>query len=60
VNKLNNVNVNYLKIPKKHRVPHKTPSWAICCPRVRPLIQHSETEKTRSHITLQQVSQKDQ
>jgi len=26
VNKLKNVNANYLKIPKKHRRPHKTPS----------------------------------
>jgi len=27
-NKLNNVNVNYLNIPKKHRGPHKAPSLA--------------------------------
>jgi len=25
---LDNVNVIYLKIPKKHRWPHKRPSWA--------------------------------
>jgi len=31
---LGNVNVNYLKIPEKHRGPHKTPSRASCCPRV--------------------------
>jgi len=60
VNKLNNANINYLKIPIKHRVPHKTLSWATCGPRVRPLIQHNETGKIRSHITLQQVSQTDQ
>jgi len=28
--KLNNVNVNYLKTPKKHRGPHQTPSRATC------------------------------
>jgi len=27
---LGNVNVNYLKIPKKHRTSHKTPSRAAC------------------------------
>jgi len=26
------VSVNYLKIPKKHRGPHKTPSRATCNP----------------------------
>jgi len=30
VNKLNNINVNYLKIPKWHRGPHKMPSWVAC------------------------------
>jgi len=30
VNKLNNVNINYLKIPKKHRGLHKTPSRVSC------------------------------
>jgi len=25
---LGSVNVNYLKIPKKHRRPHKWPLWA--------------------------------
>jgi len=34
VNKLSDVNVNYLKIPKRHRGPHKTPSRATCVPRV--------------------------
>jgi len=34
VNKLNNVSVTYLKIPKKHRGPHKVPSRATCGPRV--------------------------
>jgi len=34
MNKLNNVNANYLKIPKKHCGPQKTPSWAKCGPRV--------------------------
>jgi len=32
-NKLNDINVKYLKIPKKHRRPHETPSQATCCPR---------------------------
>jgi len=35
-NKLNNLNVNYFKIPKKHREPHKMPSRAAC---LRPLSQ---------------------
>jgi len=36
MNKLINLNVNYLKIPKKHRGPHKLPlratsgPWAAC------------------------------
>jgi len=30
VNELNNINVNYLKIPQKHRGPHKTPSRVAC------------------------------
>jgi len=30
VNKVNKLNAKYLKIPKKHREPHKTPSWATC------------------------------
>jgi len=34
VNNLNNVNVNCLKIPKKHCGPHKMPSRAICDPSV--------------------------
>jgi len=31
MNKLNNLNVNYLKIPKKHRGPHKIPGgpWHV-------------------------------
>ena len=32
---LGNVNVNYLKIPKKHLWPHKTPSGATCGPWAR-------------------------
>jgi len=32
VNKQNNLNVNYFKIPKKHSGLHKTPSWATCGP----------------------------
>jgi len=31
---VNNFNVNYLKIPRKHRGQHKTPSRATCGPRV--------------------------
>jgi len=31
---LGNVNVNYLKIPKRRRGPHKRPSRATCRPRV--------------------------
>jgi len=38
MNKLNNLNVNYFKIPKKHRRPHKMPSRAVC---FRPLSWHS-------------------
>jgi len=34
MNKLNNLNVNYLKIPKKHRGPHKMLSRTGC---LRPL-----------------------
>jgi len=34
VNKPNNVNVNYLKIPKKSRGPHKTPWRATYGPTV--------------------------
>jgi len=34
VNKLNSGNVKYLKIPKKQRGPHKTPSLTICDLRV--------------------------
>jgi len=30
---LNDVNVNYLKIPKEHRGSHETSSRATCCPR---------------------------
>jgi len=40
VNKVNNPNVNYLKILKTHRGPHKMPSRAKCDPRpacLRPL-----------------------
>ena len=40
VNKVNNLNVNYLKTPKTHRGPHKIPSRANCGPRaacLRPL-----------------------
>jgi len=33
VNKLNNVNVNYLQYPKKHHGLHKTPSQATYGPR---------------------------
>jgi len=33
VNKVNNLNANYLKILKTHRGPHKMPSRAICDPR---------------------------
>jgi len=32
VNKLNNVNVNYLKTSQKHGGPHKMPSRATCGP----------------------------
>jgi len=32
VNKENNLNVNYFKIPKKHRGLHKMPSRATCGP----------------------------
>jgi len=32
-NKLNDVNVNYLKLSKKHRGPHETLSRATCCTR---------------------------
>jgi len=46
MNKPNNVNANYLKIPKKHCGPQM---WSAC---LRHLTQHKET---RSHITLQQV-----
>jgi len=31
---LGNLNVNYLKFPKKHRGPHKRASRARCGPRV--------------------------
>jgi len=34
VNKPDNVNANYLKIPKKHLRPHKTTSRATCRQRV--------------------------
>jgi len=34
VNKLKNLNVDYMKIPKTHRGPHKMPSEATCRPRV--------------------------
>jgi len=37
-----NLNVNYLKFPKKHRGPHKRASRATCGPRaacLRPLLQ---------------------
>jgi len=30
LNKLNNVNVNYLKIPKNHRGPHATLGPSVC------------------------------
>jgi len=30
MHKVNNVNVNYLKIPKHHRGSHKMPSRAAC------------------------------
>jgi len=33
-NALGNVNVHYLKSPKKHRGPHRRPSRATCGPRV--------------------------
>jgi len=53
---INNVNVNYLKITKKHRGPHKTLSvshmWAAC---LRPWFNTTKQEKTRSHIIFQQV-----
>jgi len=56
VNKLNNVNVNYLKLPKKHRGPQETPSWATCGPRVwDPWSNTTKQDTTRSHITLHQV-----
>jgi len=32
VNKLSSINVNYLKIPKKHPRLHKTPLQATCRP----------------------------
>jgi len=41
VNKLNNLNYNYFKIPEKYCGPHKMPSWATCGPRaacLRPLV----------------------
>jgi len=34
MNKLNHINVNYLKIPEKHHGPHKMPLWATCEPLV--------------------------
>jgi len=34
VKKLNNLNINYLKLPIKHCGPHKMPSRATCGPRV--------------------------
>jgi len=40
VNKLNKLNVNYLKIPRKHHGPQKIPSRAKCGQRsacLRPL-----------------------
>jgi len=49
-----------MKIPEKHRGPHKTSSWATCGPRVaclRPWSNTVKQEKTRSHITLQQFGQ---
>jgi len=56
MNKLNNVNVNYLKIPKKHCGPQKTPSWTTFGPRVwDPWSNTRKQDKARSHITLQQV-----
>jgi len=48
MNKLNNVNVNYLKIPKKHCGPQKNTLvdhiWPAC---LRPLIQHKETRQSK-------------
>jgi len=41
VNKQNNLNVNYFKIPKKHSGLHKMPSRATCGPRVWDLRIHS-------------------
>jgi len=38
MNKLNNLNVNYFKLPKKHRGPHKIPLRAAC---LRPCHRHS-------------------
>jgi len=41
VNELNNFDVNYVKMSKKHRGPHKTPSRATCGPPaacLRPLL----------------------
>jgi len=47
VNKLNNVNVNCLKIPKKHRGSHKTSSRAAC---LRPVAQRQRQKKQQKFI----------
>ena len=50
VNKLNNLNVNYLKITKRHRGPRKVPTRTTCDPRVAcliPLIQYKASMKRK-------------
>jgi len=42
-----NVNVNYLKIPKTRRWPHKPPSRATCGPRVETPVLGSDTSGRR-------------
>jgi len=40
-------NFNYLKIPRKHRGPHKIPSRATCCPRATCLRRLFQTHLMR-------------
>jgi len=47
---LGNINVNYLKIPKKHRGPHKRPSRVTCGPRVWDHCSNFWTGNTRKSI----------
>jgi len=45
MNKLNNVNVNYLKIPKKHHRLHKMLLLAMC---FRPLVCYTLLDSQRT------------